>query len=156
MSEEFVAPVRGDVVSDETSQDRPDYATDMDTVVTAYDNPEEWGDQNPIPVYVTNPAATPELQDWTSQRVFVTEAQATQLVGARRNRTRAFVKNEGPDDIYLGREATTTSPNHSYLLSAMNDRVVELFHNSAIWAICAAGDTANVSVLEEYTVTEAQ
>lgn len=148
MSQSYEAPERGEDVHLESWE--RDYPTDEDTTIVEFPEP-DWSAAEPIPVYVVNPASAPEVKDWSSSRAYVT-TQPVEVAGARRNRSRLFIRNEGPDDCYIGGDATTVSAGHSYKVGATNDRVIELWHNSSVFALCASGDEATLNIIDEYTV----
>lgn len=142
--EEYDAPNRGEQVAD-TVQDY-DYPTDADK------EPElmqpDWSEDQPIPVYIVERPETPQILDWTGNR-FVIGENAVEIVGARRNRTRTIISNEGTDAVFLARDmAVSTELNLRLAANAS----IEMLHNGAVWARCASGDTATVDVLQEYTV----
>lgn len=140
---EYVAPQRVD--QPETTNQDYDYATDADKE-PAIAQP-DWSEDQPIPVYIVERPAIPQILDWSSLRVAVGD-QPVQLVGARRNRTRTIVKNEGPDPVFVGQDMTINAM--GFRLAA-NERE-EFLHNDSIWARCDAGKTGTVSVLQEFTV----
>lgn len=142
--EEYEAPTIAE--QPPTSNQDIDYPTDADT------EPEpmqpDWSDDNPIPVYIVERPEIPQVLDWSSQRMPVTD-NAIQIVGARRNRTRVVVKNEGTDAVHIGRDEQVIDA-FNFRLAANEE--LEMLHNGAVWARCASGDTATVNVMQEYTV----
>lgn len=143
--EDYEAPKRGEHV--ETTNQDFDYPTEVDKEPEL---PEDvWSEDTPIPVYIVDRTETPELQNWSSERFQVVDS-AIQLAGARRNRTRMVVKNEGADPVFIDPEQSVTSA-FSFRLAANEE--VELLHNASVWARCDATESAQVSVIQEYTVS---
>lgn len=144
MPDEYDAPDRGEQVADTVQA--YDYPTDTDK------EPElmqpDWSEDQPIPVYLVNRPEAPQIFDWTGGRFVITES-AVEIVGARRNRTRAVITNEGTDPVFLGRDmAVSTELNFRLAANAS----IEMLHNGAVWARCASGESGTVNVLQEYTV----
>lgn len=103
-------------------------------------------------VRVVGTPAPPETDvNWQAYRAFV-EDDTVQIAGASRNRTRLFVRNgnaAGGDSVFL-MPTGTTPREFGYVLEAQD--TAEFFHNQQVWARCAAGDTATLSVFVEYVV----
>lgn len=143
---DYVAPTLApDDRTPDTNQDY-DYPTDADKQP---DFPEpDWSHDQPIPVYVVERPEAPQVLDWSSTQINVT-ANAVEILGARRNRTRVIIKNDGTNAVIIGKDmALNTALNFS--LSA--NEQIEMLHNGSVWARCAAGETATVNVMQEFTV----
>lgn len=141
---EYVAPTIAE--QPPTSNQDIDYPTEGDKDAL-FPEP-DWSEDNPIPVYVVERPETPQVLEWSSLRVPVTDS-AIQLAGGRRNRTRVVVKNEGTDAVHIGRDEQVSDA-FNFRLAANEE--IEMLHNGAVWARCASGDTATVDVIQEYTV----
>lgn len=144
MSEEFVAPVRGEHV--EARNEHVDYS-DASETAAEYERP-DWDESNPIPVYIVSEATVPELTRWTSGRAPIAD-QAASILSGRRNRIRAVVRNLGVDSVYLG---TDQQMNTALSFELPIGAEIEFTHSSPVWAKCAATETATVSFMEEFTV----
>lgn len=142
--DEYVAPTIAE--QPPTSNQDIDYPTDADTEPAPLQP--GWSEENPIPVYMVERPEIPQVMEWSSQRVPVTD-NAIQIVGARRNRTRVVVRNEGTDAVHVGRDEQVTDA-FNFRIAANED--LEMLHNGAVWARCASGDSATVNVMQEYTV----
>lgn len=143
---DYVAPTLApDDRTPDTNQDY-DYPTDADRQP---DFPEpDWSEDKPIPVYVVERPETPQVLEWSSNQIGVTD-RAVEIAGARRNRTRMIVKNDGADTVYIGRDmALNTALN----FTVKSGEQIEMLHNGAVWAKCASTETATVNVIQEYTV----
>lgn len=144
---EYEAPTRAE--QPPTSNQDFDYPTDADkATANEFDEP-DWSEANPIPVYIVERPEIPQILDWSSDRATIVDTESDQIAGARTNRTRIVVRNEGPDPIFIDR-GPETMPAFSSRLAA-NERE-EMFHNGAVWARCDTGKTAVVSVIQEFTV----
>lgn len=142
--EEYVGPDRGETV--ETTNQDYDYPTTSDKPGDLYKP--EWGDDNPIPVYVVERPRQPQITEWSSERFIVADS-AVQIAGSRRNRVRMVVKNEGTDSVYID---PTQGVNAAFSFRLAQNEEVELTNNGQVWARCEATDTATISVVQEYDV----
>lgn len=143
---EYEAPNRGEQITHGTNQDS-DYPSENDTQPEHLAEP-DWSEDNPIPVYVVRTPEVPQITDWSSERFIVSDS-AVNVAGSRRNRTRAVVKNEGPDQVFIDPQQGLSS---AFSFGLKLDEEVELKHNGAIWARCDSGDTATLSIVQEYNV----
>lgn len=148
IGEDYDAPDRGDSLDSGESQ-ATDYPTE-DAPIPELAEP-EYSEALPVPVYDVSPDKEPEIIGWSSQRLTVTSDRPVELAGARRNRTRLLIFNEGTDTVYVGVNAQV-SANFAYGMGATLGTTLELLHNSSVWAICAATETATVNVVEEYVI----
>lgn len=106
-----------------------------------------------IPVEVVNVLPTVQpLTGWSTGQFTVDEFDATQLLGANRNRTRAVVTNNDDADPVFLTDDSTTPTQFGYRLGFGVS--LELFHNRQVWARTATGVTCTVSVLAEYIIDE--
>jgi hypothetical protein len=142
---EYVAPIRGEQV-DESVQ-HYDYA-DQNAAVESLPDP-GYSDDTPLPVYIVSEAQTPEINMWSSSRMAVTDNPSVHVTGARANRTRLLIRNEGESPVHISRSQDV---NIALAFRLKLDEMVELLHNQDVWARCATGGVATISVVEEYTV----
>lgn len=146
---EYEAPERGEQITHGTNQDS-DYPSEADTQPEQLAEP-DWSENNPIPVYVVRSTPeVPQIQDSSYSRYTIVDS-AVEIAGSKRSRRRMVIKNESQStaEVYVDRDHTVT-PAFSFRLNAGDD--LELKHNDAVWAKCDTGDTAAVSVLQEYDV----
>lgn len=143
--QEYDAPTRAE--QPPTSNQDIDYPGPQDTTPVA-ETP-DWSHDNPIPVYLVERPQTPQVQDWSGLRVSVT-ANAVELVGARRNRTRCVIQNEGTNEVYLRPTMDVNTTGLDMAIPANGS--VEMLHNGSVWAKCSTGESATVNILQEYTV----
>lgn len=103
-------------------------------------------------VRVVGTPAPPETDvEWEAYPAFV-ENRSVEIAGANRNRMRLFIRNgnaAGGDSVYLT-PLGSTPREFGYVLEAQD--AVEMFHNRAVWARTASGDSATLSVFVEYVV----
>lgn len=142
--EEYEAPTRAE--QPPTSNQDIDYP-DQDDKTPEVMEP-DWSHDQPIPVYIVERPEAPQVLDWSGLRVSVT-ANAVELVGARRNRTRCIIQNEGTNEVYLRRDMAV-STGLDFAVPANGS--IEMLHNGSVWARCATGESATVNVLQEFTV----
>lgn len=143
---EYEAPNRGEQITHGTNQDF-DHPTDADTQSEQLAEP-DWSEDNPIPVYIVRTPEVPQVTDWSSER-FVVSDSAVNVAGSRRNRTRAIVKNEGTDPVFIDPQQGVNSA-FSFRLAANEE--IELKNNGPIWARCDATKTCTLSIVQEYNV----
>lgn len=91
-------------------------------------------------------------RDWSANRTQIQNTRTTHLAGWEPNRTRMFIRNnEASVSVFLGRNETD-------LVFAMYElgpgESIEMWHQGDVWALCDGSDTAYVSVMQEYTLTE--
>lgn len=146
---EYVAPPRGvDVMTESTNQD-VDYPVAGEPI-QEWRHPDDWTNENPLPVYQVQLPNPQSISQWSGERFFVDSGQPVELAGAKRNRTRLLLKNKGPNSVFLNDNSSVNTA-LAYEL-AMGDEPLELRHNSNVWAKCATGETASVSVVQEWDV----
>lgn len=145
---DYVAPVIGEEVNSGENQDY-DYPADQDTKPVDFPEP-DWSADNPIPVYQVDRPQIPDIVEWSSNRITIVD-QPVQIIGANRNRLRALIQNEGGGAVYIGPDMSVSTA-MAYKLNVAANYTIEMTHNSDVWARCAAGDSAVVNVLQEYTV----
>lgn len=109
-------------------------------------------DEDVVAVRVVNAPSPPEtITEWQAFPVFVSTS-AVEIVGANRNRSRAFIRNanaSGGNECYL-LPSGSTPREFGYMLEAQD--AAEFFHNQAVWAQCATGESATLYVFVEYVV----
>ena len=147
-AEEFEAPDRGEQITHGTNQDF-DYPADTDTQPEKLAEP-DWSEDNPIPVYIVNTPEVPQISDSSYERFIIVDS-SVEIAGKKRNRTRMIVKNESQStaEVYIDKSQAVTTA-FSFRLNAGDE--LELKHNDSVWARCDTGDTATVSVVQEYNV----
>lgn len=106
-------------------------------------------DDAPIPVVVVDSVEPSDYRDWSGEPFLVDENRAIHIAGARPNRARMVIRNNGPDTVYLLRNAVSGVA-FGFPLATGAD--IEMTHNFDVWAICAATDTASIGVLQEYVI----
>lgn len=143
--QDYEAPTRAE--QPPTSNQDIDYPGPEDVTPQAMEP--DWSHDQPIPVYIVDRQETPQFEDWSGIRVAVT-ANAVELVGARRNRKRCVIQNEGTNEVYLRRTMDVNTTGLDFAVPANGS--IEMLHNGSVWAKCAAGESATVNVLQEFTV----
>jgi hypothetical protein len=122
----------------------------------------EVADMDAIPVVVVGmPGREPEQRiAWRAQTVTVggvgaSSERPVQLSGAGSPRTRLVLRNlnsAGSASVYLVPNSTTPPGDFGYELQPQD--VLELYHSSAVWAVCVAGQTARVAVSAEHVLLD--
>lgn len=143
--DEYVAPTRAE--QPPTSNQDIDYPGPDDVTPEAMEP--DWSEDRPIPVYIVDRQETPEIQDWSGLRVSVT-GNAVEVVGARRNRTRTVIQNEGPNEVYLRRDMAVNTTGLDLAIPVNGS--LEMLHNGSVWARCSTGESATLNVLQEFSV----
>lgn len=140
---------------DESVQERT-ISPDVDFPTEESTEPEQLGWEHseiePIPVYqVGIPPVADVIVGFGSDRYTVT-TNPVQCAGANRNRTSLSIVNHSTtNEVYIA-----GTPQVSSAFSGKIDAgaSLDLEHNSAVWAICATGESAEISVFQEYTLDE--
>lgn len=138
---------------DESVEERT-ISTDVDFPTEESTEPELLGfgseDIEPIPVYqVGVPPKDDELTDWSANRFTQSGTNPTQLAGDNHNRTRLFLRNHGPNSAFLTRrhgDAVFTG----YELEINAE--LELLHTASVYVRCASAETAELSIVTEYSL----
>lgn len=146
--EEYIAPERGEQIQDGADHDT-DFPGEADTQPEQLFEP-DWSHDNPIPVYIVSTPEVPQIVEWSSTRITVQDAPV-QILGAKRNRVRAIIQNEGGGAIFIGPDMSVSTA-LAYKLNVAANYTIEMTHNSDVWARCAAGDSAVINVIQEYVV----
>ena len=160
MSEtDWEPPLRGQYEADARNDPRMPFET-TDAPIHHFD-PEPVIEQIPVPVYDVSPKDQPQIKDMTSQR-FVIASDPVLITGARRERTRIVITNDGLKPVYIGTDPQIQADQASGAIGShfklpnptatAPPSMIELFHNSQVWCRCAAGDTTTVNAIEEFTV----
>jgi hypothetical protein len=137
-----------ETVEERTVEPEQDYPSGEDTG-HAIVSPDADVDDAVLVRVVETPALPESFVDWQAFPAFIAD-NAVQVAGANRNRTRMFIRNGNAaagESVLLMPEGTTPRE-FGYVLEAQD--AVEFFHNGPVWAQCAAGESAPLSVFVEY------
>lgn len=102
----------------------------------------------PIPVKIVQETARERL-DWRPVRFLVTETKQ-QVVGRHEKRRSIVIRNLATaDTVYLGADESVST----YTGFALEQgKELELRTTEDIWAVCAATETAEISIAYEYAI----
>lgn len=117
-----------------------------DTVAVEYEEPEPL--QAPVPVIVVNESAKEE-RDWGTMP-FPIGATSQQIIGRDERRTSLKIVNNGPNTVYLHPDPHV-NPAFGYPLAM--DGVETFDAETAVYGVCVATETANLTVKWEYVRT---
>jgi hypothetical protein len=84
---------------------------------------------------------------WHTNRFTVDGVDTVEIAGYQPGRRRALVRNSGPNTVYIGRQYNVDA---TFGYPVPSGAESELTHEQAMWAACAAGESADVAVLLEY------
>lgn len=144
---DYVAPPLGEHVPDTVQHH--DYPTQEDAAPIQLPEP-DWSETNPVPVVIVSDAETPQFRDYSSDRFTVQANDAAEIAGAKRTRTRLLITNNDETNSVFIDKHPLMSVSMVYEIRA--DQTLEMFHNQSVWARCSSGQTADISVIQEYDV----
>lgn len=106
----------------------------------------------PTPVYIVGiPPKEDVIIAFSSDR-FTVQDDPVQCAGANRNRKSVSIVNHAAANaVYVGGNPQVSSEFSGKLVAGAS---LDLEHNSAVWVRCATGETAEISVFQEYTLAE--
>lgn len=108
-------------------------------------------DDEPIRVVVTDVIEPSNLTDWSPDRYTVGE-KPVRIAGGRRNRRFVTITNLGDSVVYLVKNGTME---HWLGAAVPVDAVIRLETNTEVWAVCKPAESAEIGVIQEFTVEDA-
>lgn len=144
-------PSKADVPPETRAVDpEVDYPTETtDIVEFGYGEDEE---AEPIPVYLVEaPPAAYELIRWSSDR-FTLQDDAVMVAGDNRNRKSVVIVNhDAANDVFVSPEQSNA---RAFFGKIAAGAALELSCNTRVYALCDANLTAEISVFQEYVISE--